>query len=158
VAVDDTPAAPAIYTLRRGDNLTHIARDYGTSVDAILAANGLSNANRIYAGQSLVIPTADGSDTASADAPTAPVAEDTSSPAPVAQADSSASSDADATTASDSPADDDVDAASTYTVVRGDSAIKIARRFGVDEGALLDANGISDPNRVYVGQVLTIPS
>lgn len=159
VAVDDAPAAPAIYTLQRGDNLIHIARDYGTTVEAILAANGLSNANRIYAGQSLVIPTAAVSDTASAEAPEAPaaVAEDDSSPAPVAQAGESASPAADIPAAGDSSAADEVPA-STYTVVRGDSAIKIARRFGIDEGALLDANAISDPNRVYVGQVLTIPS
>jgi LysM repeat protein len=146
-AVDDTPTPAAMYTLRAGDNLTHIARDYGTTVDAILAANGITNANRIYAGQSLMIPSGDGRDAVSADAPDA-VADDDASPAAVAD-DSSAS-------ASDSS--DDVDATSTYTVVRGDSAIKIARRFGIEEGALLDANGISDPNRVYVGQVLTIPS
>jgi LysM repeat protein len=160
VAVDDTPAAPAIYTLHPGDNLTHIARDYGTTVDAILAANGMTNANRIYAGQSLMIPSADGSETASADAPDAPaaVAEDDSSPAPVADQSSVADSDSSAAAADPSDNSDDVDAASTYTVVRGDSAIKIARRFGIDEGALLDANGISNPNRVYVGQVLTIPS
>jgi nucleoid-associated protein YgaU len=60
------------------------------------------------------------------------------------------------------PVADDSDSASadevtTYTVQRGDSAFKIARRFGIDEGALIDANGIINPNRVYVGQVLTIP-
>jgi LysM repeat protein len=156
LGVDDTPAVPATYTLRPGDNLTHIARDFGTTVDAILAANGLSNANRIYAGQSLVIPTADGGDTASADAPAA-VAEDNSSPAPVADDSSVAGNGSPAADASDSTAADDVDL-TTYTVVRGDSAIKIARRFGIDEAALLDANGITNPNRVYVGQVLTIPS
>jgi LysM domain len=50
------------------------------------------------------------------------------------------------------------ESAPTYTVVRGDSAFLIARRFGVDQSALLAANGISNPNRVYVGQVLTIPN
>jgi LysM repeat protein len=46
----------------------------------------------------------------------------------------------------------------TYVVRPGDSAFLIARRFGIDQGALLAANGITNPNRVYAGQVLTIPS
>ncbi len=45
----------------------------------------------------------------------------------------------------------------TYTVQPGDSAFKIARNFGIAQEALLEANGISNPNRVYAGQVLTIP-
>ncbi|MBE0564645.1 MAG: LysM peptidoglycan-binding domain-containing M23 family metallopeptidase [Krumholzibacteria bacterium] len=35
------PAAEARYTVRRGDNLTVIARHFGTSVDALRRANGL---------------------------------------------------------------------------------------------------------------------
>jgi LysM repeat protein len=47
--------------------------------------------------------------------------------------------------------------ATTYKVKAGDSAIGIARQFGVDVDALLAANGVVNRNRVYVGQVLTIP-
>ena len=50
------------------------------------------------------------------------------------------------------------DTARTYTVVPGDSAFKIARQFGIDEEALLEANDISNASRVYVGQVLTSPA
>jgi len=56
------------------------------------------------------------------------------------------------------PSTTDDTSATTYTVLPGDSAFKIARRFGVDEEALLEANDISNANRVYVGQVLTIPA
>jgi LysM domain len=63
----------------------------------------------------------------------------------------------DAATA-DAPTDAAAAAAHNYTVQPGDSAFKIARRFGIGQKALLEANGISNPNRVYVGQVLTIPS
>jgi LysM repeat protein len=136
--------APVTYVLQRGDNLTHIAAQYGTSVDAILAANGISNPNRIYAGQALIIPSGD----APVVAEDAPVAE-----APVAQADTV---DTTATADAAQPTDT-VEASTSYTVAPGDSAIKIARRFGIDEGTLLEANNISNPNRVYVGQVLTIP-
>jgi len=47
--------------------------------------------------------------------------------------------------------------AMTYTVKAGDSAIRIARRFSVDVDALLNANGVVNPNRVFIGQVLSIP-
>ena len=40
-----------------GENLTLIAWRYGTSIWAIAQANGISNINRIYAGQWLRIPT-----------------------------------------------------------------------------------------------------
>ena len=160
-AADDAPAAPSVYVLRPGDNLTHIAARYGTSVDAILAANGLSNANRIYAGKPLVIPSADGgTSTVEAPAPADAIAEDAAtqdtSAAPVAE-DTAAASVAEG---GDDATPDlaDADAPSTYTVVRGDSAFKIAQRFGVAEAALLQANNISNPNRVYVGQVLNIPN
>jgi tetratricopeptide (TPR) repeat protein len=44
------------YVVRRGDTLYSIARRHGTTVQAIMAANGLSNYN-IYVGQWLYIPT-----------------------------------------------------------------------------------------------------
>ncbi|MEE9490730.1 MAG: type 4a pilus biogenesis protein PilO [Dehalococcoidia bacterium] len=54
-----TPTSPSqetIYVVRRGDTLYSIARRYGTTVQAIMAANGLTNYN-IYVGQQLNIPT-----------------------------------------------------------------------------------------------------
>ena len=141
---DDVPAAaePTTVTLRPGDNLTHIAADYGTSVEAILAANGLSNANRIYAGQTLVIPSDVSAATAEApadEAPTAAVPEASDDTAATPTAASAASS-------------------TTYTVKRGDSAFTIARQFGVSIDDLLAANGIANPNHVEAGQVLTVPA
>jgi len=119
------------YVLRPGDNLTRLSEKYGTSVGALLAANGMTNANRIYSGQTIVIP--------GTSAPTADLAE-----APV-----------ELEAVADAP--DGAVAATTYTVKPGDSAILIARRFGVDYKELLSANGVANPNRVYAGQTLTIP-
>lgn len=50
------PPQPTIYTVRPGDRLADIARLYGTTVQAISAANGILNPNYIYPGQQLVIP------------------------------------------------------------------------------------------------------
>lgn len=43
------------YTVRRGDSLWTIARDYGIDVDELKEVNNLNN-NQIYAGQTLRIP------------------------------------------------------------------------------------------------------
>jgi LysM repeat protein len=131
---------PSTYVLRKGDNLTHIARDLGTTIEAILAANGISNANRVYAGLTLVIP-----GTAAVPVEVQAVAEP--EPAPVATV-------AEPEGVADLP---DGAEATTYVVKPGDSAILIARRFGVDVDTLLAANGVANRNRVYAGQTLTIP-
>ena len=44
-----------------------------------------------------------------------------------------------------------------YTVAAGDTLGVIAARFGVSVEAIVTANGITDPNRIRVGQVLLIP-
>jgi LysM repeat protein len=44
----------------------------------------------------------------------------------------------------------------TYTVVAGDTLSSIARRFGTTVAAIVQANGIVNPNLIYVGQVLNI--
>ncbi|MBK8902280.1 MAG: LysM peptidoglycan-binding domain-containing protein [Anaerolineaceae bacterium] len=44
-----------IHIVQRGDTLYSIARRYGSTVDAVKAANGLTN-NNIHPGQQLVIP------------------------------------------------------------------------------------------------------
>jgi LysM repeat protein len=45
----------------------------------------------------------------------------------------------------------------TYTVVAGDTLYAIALRFGTTVNALVQANGIVNPNLIHVGQVLNIP-
>lgn len=48
---------------------------------------------------------------------------------------------------------------SSYTVVRGDTLRKIANRFNTTVAAIVAANtSIKDPNLIYPGQVLKIPS
>ena len=46
---------------------------------------------------------------------------------------------------------------SQYVVQRGDNLFRIALRFHTSVSRLANANHISNPNRIFVGQVLTIP-
>ena len=48
-------ASRATHIIAPGENLTSIARRYGTSVAALAAANGITNPNRIFAGSRLMI-------------------------------------------------------------------------------------------------------
>ncbi len=129
---------PSQYVLQGGDNLTRISARYGTTVEAIIVANGISTPNRIYSGQSLVIPgPAARSDVVEWSPLSTPTANNILEP--VAD---TLSTDA---------------AAPTYTVKRGDSAIGIARQFGVDVDELLAINTVANRNRIYAGDVLTLP-
>jgi LysM repeat protein len=45
-----------------------------------------------------------------------------------------------------------------YTVRYGDTLYSIARHFGASAQAIMRANGLANPNRIYAGQRLIIPS
>lgn len=66
VVVTATPGPPAVptpgveqrYVVREGDTLFGIAARFGVSEEEILSANGITDPNRILAGQELIIPPA----------------------------------------------------------------------------------------------------
>jgi peptidoglycan endopeptidase LytE len=172
-----TAAVPgAAYTVRAGDTLSSIAARYGTTVTAIATANQLSDPNLIFPGQRLTIPGggATGAATASGTYRVQPgdtlsslaarfgttVAElaalnhlsdpnliyagqtlvlDGSAPATTSAA----------TTPPASPP-------SSYTVHAGDTLGSIAARFGTTVAELAALNNLSDPNLIYVGEVLQV--
>jgi LysM repeat protein len=47
---------PIIYTIKRGDTLLAIARQYGVSVAAIQEVNGITDPRRLQIGQEIIIP------------------------------------------------------------------------------------------------------
>jgi LysM repeat protein len=55
-SVPSSPVAPSMHVVRPGEHLTGIARQHGTSVAALAAANRISNPSYIRVGQRLVIP------------------------------------------------------------------------------------------------------
>jgi len=114
-----------------GENLYRISLRYGVSIQALMQANGLTNARSVYAGQRLVVPTA-GSTVTSA----VPVV-----PPP------------------NIPQDPTVqEGATTHSVARGENLYRISLRYGVNVQAMAWANGLNNPNLIYVGQKLVIPN
>lgn len=53
-------SAPTYYIVLPGDTLFVIARDHGTTLEAVMAANGIRNPDILHVGQVLIIPGADG--------------------------------------------------------------------------------------------------
>lgn len=121
------------YTVARGDTLSSIARQFGTSFTAIAQENGLANPNLIFVGQVLRIPGTTGG-------------------TPPSSGGDTSGGDTNTNTGGDSSAP-----AGSYTVVRGDTLSSIARRFNTSTTAIAQANGITNPNLIFVGQVLSIP-
>jgi soluble lytic murein transglycosylase-like protein len=112
-----------------GEHLTGIARHYGTTIEAIVAANGIVNPSYIRAGQRLVIP---GAVPAAAPSPTPAPAVEPATPAPVAFR--------------------------THRVASGEHLTGIARHYGTTIEAIVAANGIVNPRYIRVGQMLRIPT
>ena len=141
----DEAAGDVWYTVQRGDTLSGIAAVYGTTVQAIMEKNGLSNPNMIYVGQTLCIPGQAAAvpyvESATAAAPAAPAVVVQPSPAtPAAPADAVPAT-----------------AATSYRVQRGDTLSGIAAQHGTTVSALTQLNNIANPNAIYVGQSLALP-
>lgn len=130
-------SASGVYKVVSGDTVWDLARRYGTSVSAIVKANGLSANATIRVGQSLTIPGAQ-------EVGSVPAA-------------SKPNSSANPTVATGNNADQFPGQTQQYTVASGDTLMRIANRFGVSVQAIVSANSIKNPALIRVGQKLTIP-
>ncbi|MCV3295573.1 LysM peptidoglycan-binding domain-containing protein [Oenococcus kitaharae] len=77
--------ADTIYTIKSGDTLSKIAKEFNTSVSTIAQTNKIANINLIYTGSRLSIGAAGAAAPAANQAPAAPAAK-TAAPAPRYQA------------------------------------------------------------------------
>ncbi|MBE2194662.1 MAG: LysM peptidoglycan-binding domain-containing protein [Anaerolinea sp.] len=127
------------YVVQPGDTLFSIADKMGVSLSELATINGLYDVNRVFVGQVLTLPVA-------IRAPQAPVVQP---PAPVY-----------VTPVNVFPPGTTVTTVTSYlgyTVRAGDNLSKIAERYKTTMQLIMGANGIVDPNLIYVGQRLVIP-
>ncbi len=125
-------ASDLVHIVSPGETLYRISVYYGVSMSAIASANGIWNPNYIYAGQRLVIPMYS--------PPPAPPPY-TPPPAPPSYP----------------PYTPPVGVVAYHTVRPGDRLSNIAAFYGTTIQAIASANGISNPNYIFAGQVLAIP-
>jgi len=121
------PGKTVYHTVKSGDSLSRISKQYGASISSIVSANNLASRDRIPLGARLRIP---GAATQSTNYdPYRP-------PVPNPQ-----------------PSTTD----GTYVVRSGDTLSRIARQYGVTVRAIQERNRISDPRSLRLGQRLVIP-
>ncbi len=118
------------HIVQRGEYLSLIARQYGTTVPAILAANPqISNANLIFAGQTIFVPFG------TQPPPVTPVPTPVPTPLPPVS----------------------TVCRWQHLVAPGDTLLKIGRLYGVDPFAIARANNIFNLNLIFAGSTLCIP-
>lgn len=163
------------YTVQSGDTLSEIASRYGTTVQELADINNITNPNLIYPGETIRIATnstVHGSETRG-----------TGSIIYTVQRGNTLSQIANSygvtvahivelnniqnpnliypgqklrITESSSSTLNPVIQNNYYTVQRGDTLSNIARRYGVSVQYLVNLNGITNPNLIYVGQMIKV--
>ncbi len=123
-----------------GESVYIIANLYGSSVPAIIEANGLNENALIFVGQRLIVPVKV--------PPAATIAPTDVLPTPIPLT----------PTATITPVPADVTDGSVYIVQPGDTLFLIARRFNTTVATLAQMNGIVNINSILVGQRLTLPT
>ncbi|KKM09915.1 hypothetical protein SY88_16290 [Clostridiales bacterium PH28_bin88] len=111
---DRCPAGTFPYVIQAGDTFFSLARRFGTTVEAIMAANPGVDPNRLQIGQVICIPRV-------------------------------------------APPDRCPAGTFPYVIQAGDTYFSLARRFGTTVEAIMAANPGVDPNRLQIGQVICIP-
>ena len=120
------PAAPAVYTIARGDTISAIAGRYGLDTFAVLKLNNLQANTIIYPGQKIKL-------TGSAPAAPKPSAPAKSTPATPASG-----------------------GGSVYVVKSGDTLSAIASRHGVGLSEIFKWNGLGMSSVIYPGQKVKV--
>ena len=144
-----TGEKPEAYQVQPGDTLTAIARAHGISERTLATTNHLSDPDWIRVSDSLNVPSAPSSVPGNTQlagtvkTPSSPVSQPSVAQSPMAL-----------------PSVQQVAIApqtQDYRVGLGDTVAQIAKAHNVPLSTLVDANHLSDPNIIFVGQVLRLP-
>jgi len=132
-------ADPNVYTIEEGDSILAIANKLGVDADALIAMNRLNDSDMIVAGRQLKVnvwdrpasddeaPVDDGDGLVQMASLITPISRPTRPQSPI-----------------------------VYEVAEGDTVGTVAERFGVDTATIVQANEISNADRLKVGDQLTI--
>ncbi len=140
------------HTVQAGENLYRIALQYGTTVDAIVQANNITNPNLIVVGQVLVIPVAG----ATATPTLGPTASGTTTPTGTATP--SVAPPPATPTATQTPPPPPPSGEIVHVVQPGENLFRIALQYNLPTAVVAAYNGITNPNMIFVGQKLRIPT
>lgn len=175
------------YILQRGDSLYRMSLIFGVTVDDLLAANSLASPNSVYPGLVIRVPTPGQPTVTIPEGVTPPTTgENTGGRTYSVRMGDTLSAIAvefgvtvDGLVAANGLARADriyigqvlnvpeagatarpypAQTATSHRVQPGDTLSSIALKYGVTVHSLAVANGISNPSRIYIGQVLSIPS
>lgn len=147
------PAAAAgggAITAQPGDTLYSLSRQYGVSVAAIAATNGLTQSSTLTIGQRLVIPSPN-SPAALGAAPLGTVPTPAGAPGatPVPSTTPAAARAQQTGGVAQAPGQ--------HVVQNGETLYSIATGYGISPNALMQANGMAQAELLRVGQALVIP-
>ncbi len=176
-------SSSSTYTVKSGDTLSGIAKTYSTTVAKLASLNNITNVNKIYVGEVLTLSSSSSTSSTSTSSSTS-----SSSTYTVKSGDTlygiaktysttvaklaslnnitnvnkiyvgevlslSSSSSTSSTSTSSSTS-----SSSTYTVKSGDTLYGIAKTYSTTVAKLVSLNNISNSNKIYVGEVLTLSS
>ena len=148
-AVDPNFPTEIIHVVALNETVGLLAQRYGSTVEAIIAANGLNSDALIFVGQELIIPVPQGQPTP-VPQPTATPGGSLPTPTPIGILPTA--------TPIGIVGGEPGTGFATYTVVGGDNLTRIASRYNVNLQTLVQLNGILNPNLIKVGQVLRVPA
>lgn len=130
------------YVVKAGDTLWAISRQFDTTVDRLVQLNGLSNANLLRVGQTLIVPT----EVTSTPTTTTPeVTTTTTSTVTVTTTETVTQ------TSTEEP-----EGPVIHIVQPGETLSAIAVRYGTTYQQIALLNGLANPNLIFPGQELTI--
>ena len=150
----ESASAPTTYVVKAGDTITRIASSLGVTIPNLEKANRLVGSAVLHVGQTLKVPEKMVAQAAGevADQATQVTGAVQQFPGSIAAAAAAATS----AVGSTPPAD--TAGLAEYTVVKGDSPYKIAKKFKITPDELMKVNGITDPKKIQIGQKLKIPA
>lgn len=143
-----TPTPADAYTVKAGETLSQIAEAHQVTLAALMALNGITDPNAIYRGQILRLPSSNASTGTATVKPTGT----TTSPSTGSKTQTATST---ATATPSNTPQSTATAATTYVVQAGETLSQIAEAHDIALDKLMQLNGISNPNAIYAGQVLS---